>query len=100
MNNDINCKDKNNESKIIKDDEEKNDEENNNETKIIKYNLENNKKRKLLNELEEKMKIIKKEINITDEKIQKICVHDWERIIIYGDPTSYECVKCGLWRRR
>ena len=107
MNNDNNSKEKTHESEITKNNDEKNNEskiikneEENNETKIKKYNLENTKKRKILYDLEVQMKKIKKEINVNEEKIQKICVHEWETIIIYGDPTSYECLKCGLWRRR
>ena len=34
------------------------------------------------------------------ENIQELCEHEWEREIVYGEPTSYECFKCGLWSRR
>jgi uncharacterized protein (UPF0218 family) len=63
------------------------------------YN-DNSLKRKKINELKNEIKKMKTKIYENTEKIQKLCEHKWETIIVYGDPTSYECIKCGVWRRR
>ena len=70
----------------------------NNKRLLDSYCKENIIKKKKLYELETEVNKLKEEINNTNNKIQKICEHDWERIIVYGERTSYECIKCGLYR--
>ena len=72
----------------------------NKEDKINNYSISIKKKRKKLNDLEEQIKKLKNDIESDTKNIQNLCDHDWETVIMYGDPTSYECKKCGLWRRR
>jgi len=70
------------------------------ENNIDKLYDDNSKKRKQINELEKQIKKIKKKMDKNRENIQELCEHEWEREIVYGEPTSYECFKCGLWSRR
>lgn len=70
----------------------------NNKRLLDSYYKENKIKKIKLYELEAKVNKLKEEINNTDKKIQKVCEHNWERTIVYGERTSYECLKCGLYR--
>ena len=43
--------------------------------------------------IKQKEEIIKK----NDEKIQQLCIHDYERDVVYGERTRYCCKKCNHW---
>ena len=64
---------------------------------ILNLNEKNYQKRKKIKVLEKEIEELNTSIEINTRKKQKLCEHDWETIIVYGDPTSYECKKCNLW---
>ena len=79
---------------------------NNEDNSIQQEQKENEIKLKLKNIQNKKIELnkLKKEYDNEEEKLtkelQSICKpHKWERYICYGDPTSYDCLKCGLHSR-
>ena len=70
------------------------------EALIKNFKQENEKKRKRVNYLTNELESINNEIQKNINKIQNLCNHEWDMIVVYGDPTSYECIKCNKWSRR